>query len=589
MMKKITLLIALMTMHLGYSQTLPFDFSSTNQLMTADGGSVVTIEDDNGNDVLQIVGATAAWDNAQINFAENLDLSDDTNNTITFKIKPVNGTGSGNHLLKFESATSGGDEQLEFTTTGTDWQDISLDFPADATQYGRMVIFTDAGDANAGVSDTYLIDDIAGGTTAEPEDLPNLPFDFSSANQLMTADGGSVVTIEDDNDNDVLQIVGATAAWDNAQINFADNLDLSDDANNTITFKIKPVNGTGSGNHLLKFESATSGGDEQLEFTTTGTDWQDISLDFPADATQYGRMVIFTDAGDANAGVSDTYLIDDIAVGGASNPPASGNSVTVETSQEWKGYVNTYNVSDNAYAFGFSYPASDLRATATTTSLTLESNIAIWTANATDAAWFDQDAATQTAILYIEASSYIESASAYNGSDLTFSGSMTTNDIGDGYTLKVFIKALDPNNDYATVVNNSADVTGNDFTISATAAELASGLLVQYGFALTGPLTDPSDTSGSIVLEAPATAGVNENNIIDVSIYPNPSSSNWNFRTGNTVITLVEVFNLLGKRVVSQNNNSTNVAISTQGLTSGIYIARITTEQGTKSVKLIKE
>ena len=128
---------------------------------------------------------------------------------------------------------------------------------------------------------------------------------------------------------------------------------------------------------------------------------------------------------------------------------------------------------------------------------------------------------------------------------------------------KVFIKALDPNNDYATVVNNSADVTGNDFTISATAAELASGLLVQYGFALTGPLTDPSDTSGSIVLEAPATAGVNENNIIDVSIYPNPSSSNWNFRTGNTVITLVEVFNLLGKRVVSQNNNSTNCLLYT--------------------------
>ena len=72
-------------------------------------------------------------------------------------------------------------------------------------------------------------------------------------------------------------------------------------------------------------------------------------------------------------------------------------------------------------------------------------------------------------------------------------------------------------------------------------------------------------------------------------MYPNPSSSNWNFRTENNLITSVEVFNLLGKRVVLQNNNSTNVAISTQGLTSGIYIARITTEQGTKSVKLIKE
>jgi hypothetical protein len=49
------------------------------------------------------------------------------------------------------------------------------------------------------------------------------------------------------------------------------------------------------------------------------------------------------------------------------------------------------------------------------------------------------------------------------------------------------------------------------------------------------------------------------------------------------------VFNLLGKRVVLRKNNSTDIAISTQGLTSGIYIARITTEQGTKSVKLIKE
>ena len=93
----------------------------------------------------------------------------------------------------------------------------------------------------------------------------------------------------------------------------------------------------------------------------------------------------------------------------------------------------------------------------------------------------------------------------------------------------------------------------------------------------------------NVYLYVDGTAGLEDNNIIDVSVYPNPSNSIWNFRTGNTVITSVEVFNLLGKRVVLQNNNSTNVAISTQGLTSGIYIARITTEQGIKSVKLIKE
>ncbi len=311
---------------------LPFDFSSDEQLMTGAEGAAVTIVQDNGNDVLQMVGSGQDWDNAQINFQDNLDLSDDANNTITFRVKPVNGTGSGNHLLKFENGPAGIAE-LPFNTTGTDWQDISLDFGAGLNNYGRMVIFTDAGGDGGGLSDTYLFDDIAGATHLNgPPDLPNLPFDFSSANQLMNADGGSVVTIEQDNGNDVLQIVGATAAWDNAQITFGENLDLSDDATNTISFRIKPINGTGSGNHLLKFEQDTGGGNEELPFTTTGTDWQDVYVDFPADATTYGKMIIFTDAGDDNAGVSDTYQIDDIAVGANPAPP-SANSVTVATSQ----------------------------------------------------------------------------------------------------------------------------------------------------------------------------------------------------------------------------------------------------------------
>ena len=751
---------------------LPFDFSSDEQLMTGAEGAVVTIVQDNGNDVLQMVGSGADWDNAQINFQDNLDLSDDSNNTITFRVKPVNGTGSGNHLLKFENGPAGIAE-LPFNTTGTDWQDISLDFGAGLNNYGRMVIFTDAGGDGGGLSDTYLFDDIAGATHLNgPPDLPNLPFDFSSANQLMNGDGGAVVTIEQDNGNDVLQIVGATAAWDNAQITFAENLDLSDDATNTISFRIKPINGTGSGNHLLKFEQDSGGGNEELPFSTTGTDWQDVYVDFPADATTYGKMIIFTDAGDDNAGVSDTYQIDDIAVGanpappsansvtvatsqawngyvnafnlddsyafgfsygaadlratatatsmtlepniaiwtaeatnaswfdqgaatqtankyieassyiedntlagsdltftgnvsvsdlgseytvvafvkaldpnagyatvvnntadisstgdftasataaelasgyviqygfavtgpladpadttlgsvviGENAPPPSGNSVTVATSQAWNGYVNAFNL-DDSYAFGFSYGAADLRATATATSMTLEPNIAIWTAEATNASWFDQGAATQTANKYIEASSYIED-NTLAGSDLTFTGNVSVSDLGSEYTVVAFVKALDPNAGYATVVNNTADISSTgDFTASATAAELASGYVIQYGFAVTGPLADPADTTLGSVVIGEATAGVDDNSFVNVSVYPNPSNSNWNFRTGNTVITSVEVFNLLGKRVVSQNNNSTEIAISTQGLTSGIYIARITTEQGVKSVKLIRE
>ena len=85
-----------------------------------------------------------------------------------------------------------------------------------------------------------------------------------------------------------------------------------------------------------------------------------------------------------------------------------------------------------------------------------------------------------------------------------------------------------------------------------------------------------------------ATLSVNYNNITNVSIYPNPSSSNWNFKTANTVITSVDVYNIVGKRVVSQKNNSSSIAVSAQGLATGIYIARVTTTEGTQSMKLIK-
>jgi len=267
---------------------------------------------------------------------------------------------------------------------------------------------------------------------------------------------------------------------------------------------------------------------------------------------------------------------------------SSQNSVTVASSQSWTAYVNAFNVSDGGYAFGFPYTFSDLRATATSSSVTLEPNVAIWAAEASNSAWFDQGAPTQTPLLYIEASSFIEDSSLA-GSDLTFSGNVSVSDLGSDYTAVAFIKALDPNAGYATVVNNTASIgTTGDFTISATAAELASGFIIQYGFSVTGPLADPADTSlGSVVILEP-TASVGNNELIGVSLYPNPSSSMWNIKTSNAAITSIEVFNVLGKRIISQKNNSNAVTISTQGLTNGLYIAKLTTDLGTKTVKLIK-
>ena len=379
---------------------------------------------------------------------------------------------------------------------------------------------------------------------------------------------------------------GATTQTANKYIEALSYIEDASLANEELTFSGNvSVSDLGDGYTVVAFIKTLTSGYSTVAYKTA-----DISStgDFTVTATademsqaviQYGFAVTGPLADPADTSLGSVVV-------GTEAPPASGNDVTVATSQAWNAYVNAFNVSDGAYAFGFAYTVSDLRATPTATSMTLEPNTAIWTAEATNAGWFDQGATTQTANKYIEALSYIEDASLAN-EELTFSGNVSVSDLGDGYTVVAFIKTL--TSGYSTVAYKTADISSTgDFTVTATADEMSQAV-IQYGFAVTGPLADPADTSlGSVVVGA-ETLRVEDTKFINVSVYPNPSSSNWNFRTPNTVIKSVEVFNLLGKRVASQrNNNSTEASISTQGLTNGIYIARITTEQGAKSVKLIK-
>ena len=549
MKKKITFLIAILTLSFGYAQTLPFDFSDSGQLMTGADGAVVSIVQDNGNDVLQVVGNGGQWDNAQINFAENIDLSDDENNTITFRIKAVNGTGSGNHALKFEQGTTG-DTEVQFSITGTEWTDVSLDFGAGLGSYGRMVLFTDFGDVGGGLSDTYLFDDIDGAFHSTPV-LPNLPFDFSSDDQLMTGADGAVVTIVQDNGNDVLQVVGNGGQWDNAQINFQDNLDLSDDDNNTITFRIKAVNGTGSGNHALKFEQGTTG-DTEVQFSITGTEWTDVSLDFGAGLGSYGRMVLFTDFGDVGGGLSDTYLFDDIS--GATH--LTGTPDLPSLPFDFSNDNQLMTGADGAV-------------------------VSIVQDNGND-------------VLQV-----VGNGGQWDNAQISFAESLDLSD-DDNNTITFRIKAVNGTGSGNHALKFEQGTTGDtevQFSITGTewtdvSLDFGAGL-GSYGKMVL--FTDFGDVGGGLSdtylfddIAIGATLSVNYNNITNVSIYPNPSSSNWNFKTANTVITSVDVYNIVGKRVVSQKNNSSSIAVSAQGLATGIYIARVTTTEGTQSMKLIK-
>ncbi len=189
-MKKITLLITLLGISTGFSQSFPLDFSDPLDLMTGYDGCNVTLVDDSGNMVAQVVGGGQLYDTAQLDLAQNLNLADDANNTITFRIKPAAGTTTGNHLLKFEGGVGGpATVELPFTTSGTAWQNITLNFGSGLGNYSKVVLFTDF---NNYETDTYWIDDFAGGTNVAPP--PPLPTPSGPA-PVPTADPSTVVSM----------------------------------------------------------------------------------------------------------------------------------------------------------------------------------------------------------------------------------------------------------------------------------------------------------------------------------------------------------------------------------------------------------
>ena len=86
-----------------------------------------------------------------------------------------------------------------------------------------------------------------------------------------------------------------------------------------------------------------------------------------------------------------------------------------------------------------------------------------------------------------------------------------------------------------------------------------------------------------------STIGINDYEINELSIFPNPTNSQWTLNSQNNDITLVEVFDLQGQLVLALSPNRTNVKINASNLVKGLYLSKVTTDTGTSTVKLLKK
>jgi len=200
------------------------------------------------------------------------------------------------------------------------------------------------------------------------------------------------------------------------------------------------------------------------------------------------------------------------------NTASAQLTVGVDPSETWNGYMNVFDNaggstgSKGGYQFGSTWGLADLSSVFAASTLTLAPNFNTYVnslagTNGDRAYWTDSTDGGVTAgplgNKWMEANTFVEN-SALIGSNVTFLGNLDSfNLLSPNYTAVAFIKALDPNAGYATVINQFSVLSAaGPFSVSADLTS-ATGLIIQYGFTVSGINANPADaaTFGSAVVQ----------------------------------------------------------------------------------------
>ena len=262
----------------------------------------------------------------------------------------------------------------------------------------------------------------------------------------------------------------------------------------------------------------------------------------------------------------------------------------------WAGFMNVFdNPKDGSiggYQFGSAWGAADLVAV-----VDIPGNMVTLKPNRIgDTAPYWQSSGVLEGNKIMDASFYIED-DALAGTSFTFNGNVVSNTL-DGsslsidYTYNAFIKVFA--SDYSSFTAYTNPMSGGNFTISLDAAQSSAGQHIQYGFEVVGPNVNSDssfdsayDALGSIVVGSNSTLSVNNSNLEKLVVFPNPANNHWILKGSQNLIE-VNVYDILGKTVISQKLDNQETILDASSLKSGIYFAKIRSNSGTDTLKLIK-
>jgi len=401
-----------------------------------------------------------------------------------------------------------------------------------------------------------------------------IPVDFDDALDVFVPFNGAAFSVIDDGGNNVMQLIGAAHAWDGATIVFANLVDLTDDADNTITFRINVPAGS-SNEHLLKFEENLGGAGAataELTFTTTGTGWQTMTVDYGAGFGKYGKMSVFPDKGDANAGIAVTYLLDDFAGAKSADRPQPATPPT--TAAPTPPVRNAWDVI-SLYSDAYTDIATNF-----------------------DAGWCGTGSVEEIMIASNATQAYKGNACQGIVFGAAVDASAFTHMHVDVYTTETSLEGKVFNLKFVETVAGGSVLEVNFNTASSPPLEAAKWISIDVAVDLSnfdalkefGITCNLNSTSwyDNLYFYRAATAGVDKNNLLNVSLTPSPATNELRI-SAQEVIENVTIYNVLGKSVVNTTINKKEDVINVSGLNTGIYILKYTINNAVGTMKFIKK
>jgi hypothetical protein len=268
------------------------------------------------------------------------------------------------------------------------------------------------------------------------------------------------------------------------------------------------------------------------------------------------------------------------------------NTISADPADNWIAFMNVSDLpaDGGAYQFGSPWALADVKTTLDVPAgtITLQPNFNTYADNTTDPYWVNQS--TMAGNKQMEASTFVEPGATFNGVDLTFSGSVLSNTLDSGYTAQYFIKALDSTAGFSDALGGAyiMDLPASGvFTVSVTAAEIPSGLIIQYGFAITGPNANPADEAalGSVVIGA-ADASISEASPFgSITTYPNPAVESLSI-SSEIEVDSYKVFGTNGQLLL---DGSYNGSVDVSSLRDGVYFIEVRSGELTETLSFIKK